>query len=252
LENAVPGPVPVAVLIPARRGSTRLRDKLLLPAAGRPVIVHTCQRAAAAFGHDAVTVCTDDADIAAAVAAHGFAAAMTRSDHPSGTDRIGEVAARGEARIIVNVQGDEPDIDPGHIHAVADLLLRHAWAGMATLCTPGDGQTQTNPNQVKVLLSGERALGFTRAPCPWDRDAGGPAAACHRHLGIYAYRREVLLGWPSLPASRLETLEKLEQLRAIEAGIGIACAVVAHATPGIDTDDDYRAFLARLTAAERH
>jgi 3-deoxy-manno-octulosonate cytidylyltransferase (CMP-KDO synthetase) len=236
----------VAVLIPARRASTRLPEKLLLADSGQPLLAHACERAALAFGPEAVTVCADDAALVAVAERAGVAGRMTRADHQSGTDRIAEVARGLDASVIVNVQGDEPEIEPAHIRLVAALLERHAWAGMATLATPAGEAEQRNPNAVKVVLGhGERALMFTRAPAPWDRDRGGPAAECWRHLGIYAYRREVLLGYGALPASRLEALEKLEQLRALEAGVGIACAIVAHPAPGVDTRADYDAFLAR-------
>ncbi len=234
------------VLIPARRASTRLPEKLLLAESGRPLLAHACTRAALAFGPQAVTVCADDQTLVAAARAAGVDAVMTRVDHPSGTDRIAEVAAARSDAIVVNVQGDEPEMDPEHIRLVAALLERHPWAGMATLCVAGGEAEQRNPNQVKVVLGhGDRALWFTRSPAVFDRDAGAPAAACHRHLGIYAYRREVLLGYGRLPTSRLEQVEKLEQLRALEAGIGIACGVVAQAMPGIDVRSDYDAFLGR-------
>ena len=194
-------------------------------------------------------MCADDQSLVDAARDAGVQARLTRLDHQSGTDRIAEVAAALDAAIVVNVQGDEPEIDPAHIRLVAGLLGRHPWAGIATLATPASSDQQRNPNNVKVVLGhGDRALWFTRAPAPWDRDAGGPAGEAHRHLGIYAYRREVLLGYSRLPPSRLERLEKLEQLRALEAGIGIACAVVADAAPGIDTRADYDAFLARWRA----
>jgi 3-deoxy-manno-octulosonate cytidylyltransferase (CMP-KDO synthetase) len=239
----------VAVLIPARRASTRLPEKLLLAESGLPLLAHACERAALAFGPEAVTVCADDPALVAAARAAGVAGRMTRPDHQSGTDRIAEVARGLDASVIVNVQGDEPEIEPAHIRLVAALLERHSWAGIATLCTPAGEAEQRNPNAVKVVLGhGERALWFTRAPAPWDRDAGGPAARCHRHLGIYAYRREILLGYGALPASRLEQAEKLEQLRALEAGIGVACAVVEHPAPGVDTRADYDAFLTRHRA----
>lgn len=234
------------ILIPARRASTRLPEKLLLAKTGQPLIAHTCRRAALAFGPDQVVVCADDQDLVAAAVAAGARAKLTSLDHQSGTDRIAEVAATVKAPIYINVQGDEPDIDPEHIRLVADLLKRHAWAGIATLCTPGTIEHQNNPNNVKVVLgANDRALWFTRAPSPWDRDAQGPSRQCLRHLGIYAYRREVLLNYGSLPPSRLEQMEKLEQLRAIEAGIGIACATVAGAAPGIDVQADYDAFVQR-------
>jgi 3-deoxy-manno-octulosonate cytidylyltransferase (CMP-KDO synthetase) len=252
---------PVHVLIPARRASTRLPDKLLLAEHGEPLIATVARRAAAAFGPQAVTVCADDEALAAAARTAGVDAQLTRTDHPSGTDRIAEIAASLPAAVLVNVQGDEPEMDPEHIRLVAGLLERHPWAGMATLCVRGDAATQANPNQVKVVLAAAmtsgppdlrisgpvsgRALWFTRAPAVFDRDAGAPAAACWRHLGIYAYRRDVLLGYHALPPSPLEVVEKLEQLRALAAGIGIACAAVDASMPGIDVRADYDAFLAR-------
>ena len=242
----------MAVLIPARRASTRLPEKLLLAETGRPLLAHACERAAAAYGPASVIVCADDAALIAAAEAAGVRARLTRLDHQSGTDRIAEVAATLAAPIIVNVQGDEPEMEPAHIRLVADLLARHPWAGIATLCTPGTAEHQANPNNVKVVVGhDDRALWFTRAPAPWDRDAGGPAARCLRHLGIYAYRREILLGYAALPPSPLESFEKLEQLRALAAGIGIACASVPHATPGIDVRADYDAFLSRSSRSHR-
>ncbi len=237
--------VSVAVLIPARRASTRLPEKLLLAEHGEPLIATSARQAAKAFGAAATIVCADDPALIEAAQPAGVQARLTRIDHPSGTDRIAEVAAGLDAAIIVNVQGDEPELDPEQVRLVADLLVRHPWAGMATLATPATAADQTNPNAVKVVLAhGDRALWFTRAPAPWDRDAASPGAG-HRHLGIYAYRREVLLSYARLPASRLEASEKLEQLRALEAGIGMACAVVQHAAPGIDVRADYDAFLLR-------
>ncbi len=236
----------IAVLIPARRASTRLPEKLLLAEHGEPLIATAARRAALAYGAGSVTVCADDQALCQAARQAGVAAVLTRAGHPSGTDRIAEVAARLPVQIVVNVQGDEPEMEPEHIRLVAELLDRHPWAGMATLCVPAGPETQANPNQVKVVLAhGDRALWFTRAPAIFDRDRARPVTTCHRHLGIYAYRREVLLGFAGLPESRLENTEKLEQLRALEAGIGMACAVVARAVPGIDTRADYDAFLAR-------
>lgn len=240
-----------AVLIPARRASTRLPDKLLLAEHGEPLIATVARRAALAFGPESVVVCADDAALADAVRGVGIAARLTSPHHASGTDRIAEVAATLPHAVIVNVQGDEPELDPAHIRLVAGLLARHPWAGMATLAAPADAAAQANPNQVKVVIgNGERALWFTRAPAPWDRDAAGPAARTHRHLGVYAYRREVLLSYAALPPTPLERLERLEQLRALANGIGIAVAVVEHAPPGIDTRADYDAFLARWRARQ--
>ncbi len=239
----------VAVLIPARRASTRLPEKLLLAETGKPILAHVCERAVQAFGAAAVTVCADDQELVRIARAAGVAARMTRLDHESGTDRIAEVAADLKCPIIVNVQGDEPEIDPTHIRQVAALLEHHHWAGIATLCVRAGAAEQANPNAVKVVLAhGDRALYFSRSGVPFDRAAGGPAAHCFRHLGIYAYRRDILLGYRRLPKSHLEHVEKLEQLRALESGIGIACGVVDHAPLGIDTRSDYDAFVARHKA----
>ncbi len=225
------------------------KEKLLLAESGRPLLAHTCSQAAQAFGAQAVTVCADDPLLVAAAQAAGVAGRLTRTDHPSGTDRIAEVAASLDAEIVVNVQGDEPEIDPAHIRLVAGLLEQHAWAGMATLCVKGGVQEQANPNNVKLVLGHEgRVLYFSRAGVPFDRSAGAPSARCLRHLGIYAYRRAVLLGYGHLPPSPLEELEKLEQLRALAAGIGIAASVVEHSAPGVDCRADYDAFLQRWRA----
>jgi 3-deoxy-manno-octulosonate cytidylyltransferase (CMP-KDO synthetase) len=236
----------IAILVPARRASTRLPEKLLLAEHGEPLIATVARRAGLAYGPSAVVVCADDPALVQAVAPTGIRAVLTRTDHQSGTDRIAEVAAGLDADILVNVQGDEPEMEPEHIRLVAGLLQRHPWAGMATLGVPAGPEAQGNPNQVKVVIgNGDRALWFTRSAAPYDRDRGGPAQQTHRHLGIYAYRREVLLGYGRLPRSPLEDQERLEQLRALANGIGIAIAVVAQSTPGIDVRADYDAFLKR-------
>lgn len=235
-----------AVLIPARRQSTRLPEKLLLAETGRPLLLHTCEQAARAVGKEHVYVCADDQALVDIAQQAGYQAYLTSPDHQSGTDRIAEVAAQLDVQHIINVQADEPEIDPAHIQLVGSLLSAHDWASMATLATPGDDSTQGDPNQVKVVLgAGQRALYFSRAAMPFDRDAGTASTQCHRHLGIYAYDRELLLRYKQLPASPLENLEKLEQLRALEAGIGIACAVVDEAVAGVDVRADYDAFLNR-------
>jgi 3-deoxy-manno-octulosonate cytidylyltransferase (CMP-KDO synthetase) len=242
----------VAVLIPARRASTRLPDKVLLAETGTPLVVHTCRRAAQAFGADRVLVCTDDDAVRTAVSAEGFSVRMTDPAHRSGTDRIAEAAAELDAGIVVNVQADEPEIDPEHVRLVAELLERQPWAELSTLAAPAGAAEQRDPNCVKVVLGDRgRALWFGREPLPWDRDAGAPAARCLRHLGIYAYRRSLLLRYRELPPTPLEELEKLEQLRALAAGVGIACAVVEHPAPGIDVRADYDAFVARWRADQQ-
>lgn len=237
------------ICIPARLESTRLPRKLLLAESGAPLLLHTCQQAAKAFGAASVLVCADHPSLVEAVTAAGFAAVLTSPDHQSGTDRIAEAAATRTHPVVVNVQGDEPEIDPEHIRTVALLLDHCPWAQMATLATPGEDGDQDDPNAVKVVLGhGQRALLFSRAPVVFSRDHGRTEQHCLRHLGIYAYRKPFLLSYQQLPASRLEAVEKLEQLRALEAGHQIACAVVAHAAPGIDSRPDYDAFLARHRA----
>ena len=238
------------ILIPARRASTRLPEKLLLAATGKALLVHSCEQAALAYGKERVIVCADDQALIDVCQQAGFRAVMTSAHHQSGTDRIAEVAAQEQASCIVNVQGDEPDMDPAHIQAVATLITQHEWAGMATLACPVDASQQLDPNAVKVVLGARgRALYFTRAPAVWDRDAGHVSSQCYRHLGIYAYRKDVLLSYADLPHSPLEHTEKLEQLRALEAGIGIACGLVDQAAPGIDVSSDYDAFVRNYQGA---
>ena len=242
---------PPLICIPARLESTRLPRKLLLAESGRPLIVHTCQQAAQAFGSQAVLVCADHPLLVDAVTAAGFRALLTGAHHNSGTDRIAEAVAGFDNDLIINVQGDEPEIDAQHIRCVAALLADHSAAQMATLATSGDADDQADPNVVKVVLGhNQRAITFSRAPLIWDRDGCRSEQHCLRHLGIYAYRRQFLIDYHALPLSRLEQVEKLEQLRAIEAGHTIACAVVENAAPGIDSRSDYDAFLARLAAEQ--
>lgn len=239
------------ICIPARLESTRLPRKLLLDESGTPLLIHTCQRAAQAFGPAAVLVCADHPLLIAAAENAGFRALLTKVDHQSGSDRIAEAAAQTHDEIIVNVQGDEPEIDPAHIRRVAALLDEQPEAPMATLATPGTAADQRDPNAVKVVVNqAQQALTFSRAPLVWDRDQQAIHSHCLRHLGIYAYRRPFLLNYAHLPPSDWEHCEKLEQLRALDAGHRIACAVVEGAAPGIDCRQDYDAFLARYHALE--
>lgn len=247
----MPASAPV-ICIPARLESQRLPQKLLLDESGIPLLIHTCQQAAEAFGQEAVLVCADHPRLIDLAHTYGFQALLTDPQHQSGTDRIAEAAASLSQEIVINVQGDEPEIDPAHIRCLADLLEQHAWAEMATLATPEGAASQNDPNAVKVLVSpGQRALFFSRAPLVWDRDAARPRASCLRHIGIYAYRRRFLLAYQDLPRSCLEQSEKLEQLRALEAGHGIACAIVEGAAAGIDCRSDYDAFLQRQRTQEK-
>ncbi len=240
-------------VIPARFASTRLPGKPLLSATGRPLIAHVVEAARRAQSLEHVIVATDDARIAQAVTDCGGAFMMTRADHPSGTDRVAEVAAAiPSARIVVNLQGDEPEISGATIDRLVALLRDDPDAPMATLAAPiVDEAVHRDPSCVKVVFSERgRALYFSRAPIPHtrDRDSSAPGPIGHLHLGIYAYRRDFLLALGKRPQSRLEVREKLEQLRVLEAGFPIAIAVVDEPHVGIDTPDDYARFVARFHA----
>ena len=250
-----------AVVIPARFASTRLPGKPLLDLAGAPMVVHVARRAQAS-GAQSVIVATDHDDIAQAVSRHGFEAVMTASEHPSGTDRIAEVArAKGwrEDEIVVNVQGDEPLIDPALIASVAATLASAPDAAIATACTAlTEPHELTNPNVVKAVLDRDGyALYFSRAPIPYPRDAFRVAPAqlpsdfvAYRHIGLYAYRCSFLQAYSKLAPSPLERFEALEQLRALWHGFRIAVSVSAAApVAGVDTEEDLarvRAHLAKL------
>ncbi len=248
---------PYTVLIPARLASTRLPRKPLADIAGRPMVVRVAQRVAGLAGARAVVVACDDAEIASACAAHGVQALLTRADHPSGSDRLAEACAQlGLAGddIVVNVQGDEPLIDPALVQAVAQLLPQRDDCVMATAAHPlADDAEFTNPHVVKVVLdAAARALYFSRAPLPWWRDGGG-APPRHprplRHLGLYAYRAGFLRAFPSLPPAPVEQAEALEQLRVLWHGHRIAVHVAEHAPgPGVDTPADLERVRALFSA----
>jgi len=238
------------VIIPARYESTRFPGKPLAELAGKPMIVHVCERAARS-GAQAVHVATDDRRIADTVRAAGFQALMTRSDHASGTDRLAEAAgelALPDAAIVVNVQGDEPLIEPALIGEVAAALERDPDASVSTACHPlHDPGDVFNPNVVKVVLDARgRALYFSRAPIPWARDAFAgqkrelpTGLPCFRHLGIYGYRASFLRHYAELEPSPLEQFEALEQLRVLWHGHRIVVTISAHiAAPGVDTPQD--------------
>jgi 3-deoxy-manno-octulosonate cytidylyltransferase (CMP-KDO synthetase) len=239
-----------AVVIPARFASTRLPGKPLLDIEGVPMVVHVAHRARAS-GAQQVIVATDHAGIAEAVTRHGFEAAMTAAEHPSGTDRIAEVArARGwdPQAVVVNVQGDEPLIEPRLIAEVAGTLAAAADAAIATACCALDTLAEfTNPNVVKVVLDRRGyALYFSRAGIPFPRDAfrATPAALpagfrAYRHIGLYAYRCAFLHAYSGLEPAPIEQLEALEQLRALWHGFRIVVAVSPVApVAGVDTEDD--------------
>jgi len=236
-------------IIPARLASTRLPRKALADLGGRPMVVRVAERARES-GAQRVCVATDHREIAQAVEQAGFEAAMTRTDHPTGTDRIAEVVERfglDENDVVVNIQGDEPLIEPGLVRAVATLLAETPEAAIATACHPiRSSEEFFDPNAVKVVLdSAGLARYFSRAPIPWARDAFAaskqlpPELPCHRHIGIYAYRAAFLRVFPRLAVSPLERFEALEQLRALWHGYAIAVAVRQDApAPGVDTPED--------------
>lgn len=244
---------PFSVLIPARLASTRLPDKPLADLAGRPMVVRVAERAARS-GATRVVVAADDARIVQACAAHGIDALLTRRDHASGSDRLAEACERlgldGQA-IVVNVQGDEPLIDPALVARCAALLAARRDCAVATAAHPiTEAAEYANPNVVKLVRDAEgRALYFSRAAIPCWRDAPVPGAlpdpAPLRHIGLYAYRAAFLRRFPTLPPSPLERLESLEQLRVLWHGERIAVHVSDAAPgPGVDTPQD----LARVRA----
>jgi 3-deoxy-manno-octulosonate cytidylyltransferase (CMP-KDO synthetase) len=242
----------VVAIIPARYGSTRLPGKPLLSDTGRPLIQHVVEAASRATRLDRIIVATDDLRIAEAVRDFGGEAALTRRDHPSGTDRVAEVAATlPQAGIVVNLQGDEPEIAGATLDHLVELLQSDPTVPMATLATPiRDEQTYRDPSCVKVVRDRNgRALYFSRAPIPHQRDGGSRPAGALLHLGLYAYRRDWLLQLAKLPPSPLEQCEKLEQLRVLEQGVPIAVGVVEEPSVGIDTLDEYRRFVERWKVA---
>jgi 3-deoxy-manno-octulosonate cytidylyltransferase (CMP-KDO synthetase) len=251
------------VLIPARLASTRLPNKPLADIAGKPMVVRVAEVAARA-GAERVVVACDDALIVQACQTHGVDALLTRVDHASGSDRLAEACTLlglDGQHVVVNLQGDEPLIDPALLRAVAELLPQRPDCVMSTAAHPLAGVAEyTNPNVVKVVLDAQaRALYFSRAPIPWWRDGhqgghqGGhqdgftrlPDPAPLRHLGVYGYRAGFLRGFPQLPAATIEGCEALEQLRVLWHGHRIAVHVAPHGPgPGVDTPDD----LARVRA----
>ncbi|WP_370319845.1 3-deoxy-manno-octulosonate cytidylyltransferase [Oricola sp.] len=228
------------ILIPARMASTRLPGKPLADIAGKPMIVHVAERAREA-DCGAVAVATDDSDVAEAVRAAGFTAVMTRADHPSGSDRIfealGALDPDGRHNVVVNVQGDLPTIDPADIRAALSPLADPA-CDISTLGVEITVEEEkTNPNVVKIVGSPHgpsilRALYFTRATAPWGE---GPL---YHHVGLYAWRRAALARFVALPPSVLEKRERLEQLRALEAGMEIHAAIIDSEPLGVDTQPD--------------
>jgi len=254
---------PFIAVVPARLASTRLPNKPLADRGGKPMVVRVAEQARAA-GAQQVLIATDAQQVLDAARSHGIDALLTRADHPSGTDRLAEVAERlglSDDTIVVNVQGDEPLIDPALVRGVASHLAANPDCAIATAAHPiTDPAEVFNPNVVKVVLDARSvALYFSRAPIPWARDAWqphwpnvaampAPATTVYRHIGLYAYRAKFLRSYPSLALSPLEQVEALEQLRAMWHGERIAVLVTHDAPlPGVDTPAD----LARVQALFR-
>ncbi|RLB73530.1 MAG: 3-deoxy-manno-octulosonate cytidylyltransferase [Deltaproteobacteria bacterium] len=237
----------VTAIIPARYGSTRFPGKPLALINGLPMIQHVCQRVANAKLVDRVIVATDDARIATVVDSFGGEVVMTRTDHSTGTDRLAEVAEQIEAELIVNVQGDEPLIDPRMVDQAIAPLVENRRIQMGTVASRIDQVDDFyNPNVVKVVKKQSgMALYFSRAPIPWPRDLDRdqlaevlPQLGLLRHIGLYVYRRKLLLEYPSWPKMALEELENLEQLRALERGIELYVAETEFSCHGVDTPAD--------------
>ncbi len=255
-------------VIPARYASTRFPGKPLAKDTGKFLIQHVYEQVQVAPLISDVIVATDDQRIVEAVRSFGGKVVMTRADHPSGTDRVAEVAENLDCDIVVNVQGDEPEIEPVNISQLVEVLLDHPQCEMATLACPFKfitGADPDDPNAVKVQIDRNHlALNFSRqlltAPKPTDSNPWASTVDCFDdqedphpllHLGMYAYRREFLLKFASLAPTPREKAERLEQLRAIENGYKIAVARVRRAAAGIDTPDDYEAFVTRWKQTHR-
>lgn len=239
-------------IIPARYASTRFPGKPLARETGKFLIQHVVEQASRARSIDEVIVATDDQRIADAVHAFGGRAVMTREDHPSGTDRVAEVAEGSDAELIVNVQGDEPELEPAYIDGLVQMMIANADVPIGTLACPfAENGDPRDPNAVKVVVDRRgRALYFSRSLIPYPRDLKGTPSTPSGwllHLGIYAYRREFLFKLAKLPPTPLEQSERLEQLRVLEHGYPLVVSVVEKASAGIDTPDDYAAFVARAS-----
>ena len=231
----------VVIVIPARFGSTRFPGKPLVLLAGKPMIQHVYERAKMAGQSGRVIVATDDERIVKAVETFGGAARMTRTDHRTGTERVAEVAAHEAGDVFVNVQGDEPLLDPVAVDTAVTALLEEPAAAIATVATPIKTPADImDPNVVKTVLDFDsNGIYFSRAPIPWVRDTGSKIQVRHlKHLGLYVFQRDALLEYPTLPQGELERIEQLEQLRWLENGWKIRVAEVEHDAVSVDVPED--------------
>ena len=231
----------VVVVIPARYGSTRLPGKPLVLLAGKSMIQRVYERAKLSERASQVIVATDDERILKAVEGFGGEARMTRPDHRTGTERVAEVAAHVTGEVFVNVQGDEPLLDPAAVDTAVTSLLEEPQASVSTVATPVKSPADImDPNVVKTVLDFDgNALYFSRAPIPWVRDTASKIEVRHlKHLGLYVFQREALLEYPTLPPGELERIEQLEQLRWLENGWKIRVAEVEHDAVSVDVPED--------------
>jgi len=239
----------VIAVIPARFSSTRFAGKVLAKDTGKFLIQHTYERACLAKLPEKVIIAADDEKVAAAAETFGAECVLTSPDHQSGTDRIAEAVADMDVEIIVNLQGDEPEIDPANIDYLAKMLMDNPDCPMATLAAEFQtAQQVSDPNIVKVIIGrSNKAIYFSRSPVPYDREKAGVGDVRQylRHIGIYAYRKKFLQEITALPQTPLEKIEKLEQLRAIENGYSILVGKVQHTCDGIDTPEQYAEFVKR-------
>jgi len=248
-------------VIPARLASTRLPQKLLLSETGKPLLQHTYEAASRARKPAGLVVAADCEEIAAVVRGFGGRVELTSPDCASGTDRVAEIARKlPDDDVLVNVQGDEPEISAAAIDLAVEMLERDPQAVMSTLATPIRSKEQLHdPACVKVIFDRRgRAIYFSRAPIPFARNwedslLTAEPAHFYQHIGLYAYRREFLLQLAALPRAAIERIENLEQLRVLDAGHSITVGVIDEPTIGIDTPEDYRAFVERWRSREaRH
>ncbi|HKV25427.1 MAG TPA: 3-deoxy-manno-octulosonate cytidylyltransferase [Candidatus Acidoferrum sp.] len=231
----------VVIVIPARYASTRLPGKPLVSLSGKPMIQRVYERAKLATRAQRVIVATEDERIVKAVESFGGEARMTRPDHRTGTERVAEVAAHEKGDVFVNVQGDEPLLDPASVDTAVSSLLEEPAASIATVATPIRTPADImDPNVVKAVLDFDgNAIYFSRAPIPWVRDSAGKIQVRHlKHLGLYVFQRDALLEYPTLPQGELERIEQLEQLRWLENGWKIRVAEVEHDAVSVDVPED--------------
>jgi 3-deoxy-manno-octulosonate cytidylyltransferase (CMP-KDO synthetase) len=233
-------PLKVVGVIPARLASTRLPRKVLLPIAGRPMLAWVCEAARACAQLSRVIVATDSEEVMELGRAEGWEMRLTSPDLASGSDRVHTVSLEVDADIFVNIQGDEPLLRPAHIDALLLPFSKRESVDVTTLSTACSADDIANPNAVKVVTAADgRALYFSRATIPFDREGSGPVPY-RKHLGLYAYRKAALARFAALPPSPLEMAEKLEQLRMLENGMSVYVEPTEFETIGVDTEDDLR------------